>query len=312
MGAMKISVIIPTHNRALLLRQCLEHLAIQTVFPDEVLVVDNASSDSTKTVAESFVGRLPIRYLFEPRRGPSFARNRGAREAKGDILGFLDDDQWPDKNWVAEAKKICRGQNMVVTGNVRYRFRRNDLWSQVFQFRIGLNRLLLYKLSSGQLPSGKIIVHSLDSGNFCLAKKVLSSLDVLFDGQLFPRPAGEQQDLSERLQLAGFKIVYDPKLVTRHQREAKRGWAWAKASFYWGRDFGIIKAKYGAPAKLKRLFQGDAPEFSRREEISYARRRLSGLAFLLFLFSEAIMLAGEWYGWLFFKVQSILGKSQRA
>lgn len=95
-----VGVIIPTRNRADLLHHALEALSRQTRAPDEVIVVDNGSTDHTRQVAEQFSGRLPIRYLFEPTPGAGQARNAGIRQSTSDILAFTDDDCIPDENWL--------------------------------------------------------------------------------------------------------------------------------------------------------------------------------------------------------------------
>ena len=85
------SVIIPTFNRASLLRQALESVAQQTFRDFEILVVDDGSTDATPQVAESFGAQL----LRQENRGPGAARNLGLQHASGHYIAFLDsDDQW--------------------------------------------------------------------------------------------------------------------------------------------------------------------------------------------------------------------------
>lgn len=95
-----VGVIIPTRNRAELLHNSLEALARQARAPDEVIVVDNGSTDNTKQVVEQYSGRLPIRYFYEPIPGAGQARNLGIRNATSDVLAFTDDDCVPDKDWL--------------------------------------------------------------------------------------------------------------------------------------------------------------------------------------------------------------------
>jgi glycosyltransferase involved in cell wall biosynthesis len=83
-----------------MLKEALESLTTQSRLPDEVLVIDNNSSDQTKSVAESFSSRLNIRYIFEPVQGTSTARNTGIRHAWGDIIIFFDDDCIAERDWL--------------------------------------------------------------------------------------------------------------------------------------------------------------------------------------------------------------------
>ncbi len=88
-----ISTIVPTFDRAALLRRALSSVQSQSLRSDEVIVVDDGSSDGTRELVAS---EFPtVRYLFQDNLGVSAARNRGARAAAGEWLAFLDsDDEW--------------------------------------------------------------------------------------------------------------------------------------------------------------------------------------------------------------------------
>jgi glycosyltransferase involved in cell wall biosynthesis len=73
-----------------------------------VLVVDNNSGDHTREVVEGFRGRLPIRYLFEPRQGKTRALNLALREARGELLLFTDDDVHLDPGWLEAFDEASR------------------------------------------------------------------------------------------------------------------------------------------------------------------------------------------------------------
>ena len=94
---MRISVIIPTHNRSLLLPRALDSVLSQSRQADEVIVVDDGSTDDTAAMLRDRYPR--VRYLFQGNRGVSAARNLGIRAATGDWIALLDsDDSWlPDK-----------------------------------------------------------------------------------------------------------------------------------------------------------------------------------------------------------------------
>jgi GT2 family glycosyltransferase len=85
-----LSVIIPVHNGGDDLRRCLDALAASTRPPDEVIVVDDASSDGSGDLARRRGARV-VRLDGSP-HGPAFARNRGTETAQGDILVFCDAD----------------------------------------------------------------------------------------------------------------------------------------------------------------------------------------------------------------------------
>jgi glycosyltransferase involved in cell wall biosynthesis len=100
-----ISVVLCTYNRCESLATALESAAGLQV-PEsswmEILVVDNNSRDCTREVIERFCRKHPsrFRYVFEPRQGLANARNAGIREARGEIVVFMDDDVTVDPEWV--------------------------------------------------------------------------------------------------------------------------------------------------------------------------------------------------------------------
>ncbi len=104
--APRISVIIPTCNRRDKLLRLLLALRAQAVPPGsfEVIVADDGSRDGTGEAVASLLPRFPgLSYLPGKNRGQGAARNRGLRSARGEILGFIDDDCLPDREWIARA-----------------------------------------------------------------------------------------------------------------------------------------------------------------------------------------------------------------
>jgi glucosyl-dolichyl phosphate glucuronosyltransferase len=102
---MKITVILCTYNRAGSLQRALESIALSRMPSSvvwNVLVVDNNSTDATRSIVQQFSDRYPNRfqYLFEPRQGKSFALNSGVEASDGDILAFADDDATVEPDWL--------------------------------------------------------------------------------------------------------------------------------------------------------------------------------------------------------------------
>src|SRR5262245_52413493 len=97
MNELPISVIIPTYNRATLIVRSLRSVLVAIIPGDEVIVVDDGSTDDTTQVLEPYRDR--IRYVIAPHRGVGAARNRGVAEARHPLVAFNDsDDEWfPDK-----------------------------------------------------------------------------------------------------------------------------------------------------------------------------------------------------------------------
>lgn len=92
-----VSVVIPAWNVAVYIARAIDSALAQTRDPDEIIVVDDGSTDGTAEVVRGYGDR--VRYLHQPQTGAAEARNRGIAEASGRWVAFLDaDDQWlPDK-----------------------------------------------------------------------------------------------------------------------------------------------------------------------------------------------------------------------
>jgi glycosyltransferase involved in cell wall biosynthesis len=96
-----ISVVIPALNDSAMLARCLDALAVQTRLPDEIVVVDNGSTDDTADVAR----RAGARVVVELRRGIPAATATGFDSARGEVLGRLDADSVPAPDWVEELER---------------------------------------------------------------------------------------------------------------------------------------------------------------------------------------------------------------
>jgi GT2 family glycosyltransferase len=94
----RVSAVITTYNYERYVAAAIESVLGQTVPPDEVVVVDDGSTDGTAAVVAGYAGR-GVRYIHQANAGAGAARNRGIRETRGELIAFLDaDDCWlPDK-----------------------------------------------------------------------------------------------------------------------------------------------------------------------------------------------------------------------
>lgn len=92
----KVSVTIPTYNRSQLVPEAIGSVLAQTFKDIEVVVVDDGSTDDTRSVVQS-IGDDRVRYCYKPNGGCASGRNMGIRQCRGEYIGFLDsDDLWPD------------------------------------------------------------------------------------------------------------------------------------------------------------------------------------------------------------------------
>ncbi len=110
MSELDLTVIMPTFNRAEIVKITLESMAAMNTgdLRFQIAVVDNNSKDDTRAVIESFEDRLPVKYLFEEKPGKNCALNRGLDDADlGDIVVFTDDDVTAEPDWLTAIAACC-------------------------------------------------------------------------------------------------------------------------------------------------------------------------------------------------------------
>jgi O-antigen biosynthesis protein len=194
----------------------------------EVVVVDNSRRPSAglePRLAAEFAGRA-VRYAHEPRAGLSFARNRGAREARGAIIVFTDDDVVPDPTWLPAIVRTFSRFPLAacVTGAIlpiaietpaqawleQYGGYNKGFREEVFDLRDNARRTPLYPYDSGQFGSGANIAIRADHlrriGPFAVAL-----------GAGTPAHGGEDLDMLRRVVTSGAQLVYQPAALLWHQ-----------------------------------------------------------------------------------------------
>jgi glycosyltransferase involved in cell wall biosynthesis len=122
-----ISVILPTYNRAAFLERAIGSIAGQTLLPDELIVVDDGSTDGTDALLSGLAASFPcaMRVLRQENRGAAAARNLGISHAQGDILVFLDSDDWWDRKKIALQYEVMRGlPHVLITHTKEIWFRK--------------------------------------------------------------------------------------------------------------------------------------------------------------------------------------------
>lgn len=107
-----VSVVIPAWNVEPYIARAIDSVLAQTRPPDEILVVDDGSTDNTPQIVRRYQGR--VRYLHQPQTGAAEARNRGIAEATGHWIAFLDaDDQWLPDKLARQMELLARNPDLV-------------------------------------------------------------------------------------------------------------------------------------------------------------------------------------------------------
>lgn len=200
---MKVSLIIPAHNEEKYLSNTLR-AALAMKYPDfEIIVVDNASTDKTLEIAEKFLG---VKVVREPNKGSQHARERGRKEATGEIIANMDADCEPDENWLTRGVDILLSKKAVaVTGPNDYfdgskTFRFTALYIQKI-FYSAINVILVFMGKGGILLGGNCIMRS----------DALEQIGGYDTSILF---YGDDTDTAKRLSKLG-KIIFDNSLVMK-------------------------------------------------------------------------------------------------
>ena len=134
MTDIRFSVVIPTYNRARLIGRAVASVLEQSHACDEILVVDDGSSDRTQEIVRDMGGK--VRLILQEHGGPSRARNRGVREAASDWIAFLDsDDVWYKDHLehIADAIVRTEGQAALYFCDAEYDYGtyRSGYWATI-------------------------------------------------------------------------------------------------------------------------------------------------------------------------------------
>jgi GT2 family glycosyltransferase len=216
----KISVIIPTYNRADILRKTLRAYSEQDAHARirEVLVVDDGSKDHTRSVVEEEMGnsRVPLCYLRQQNSGLAAARNHAIREARGELLLFGDDDIIPDRSMVAEHlawHQKYPEPSVGVLGHVDWAQEVNPTpfmkWAGLYgpQFQFGRFQ-----------PGIELDFRNAYFCNTSLKSEILKNIQGVWFDEQFRSYGWEDIEFSYRLYQRGWRLRYHPDALGYHYK----------------------------------------------------------------------------------------------
>jgi len=200
---LRTSVVIPAHNAEATLAACIEGCLRQSEPACEVIVVDDGSTDATGRVAQAFA----VHYVRQENRGPAAARNRGAQEARGDVIAFTDADCVPEDRWLAG---LAAGfDEAVVAVGGAYGIANPGHW---------LARMVHEEIAARHAHlEGD--VDFLGSFNVAYRKAPFEAVGG-FDAS-FRSASGEDNDLAYRLQDVGGRLRFTREAVVAHHHPTR-------------------------------------------------------------------------------------------
>ncbi len=208
-----ISIVIPTYNRCTILQRTLEALLEQKGAPDfQIVVVDDGSTDATEQVVMAVArsGGISMHYIAQPNRGGGSARNRGLREAKGEIVLFMDDDIRASHELVAEhlrAHALHPEANIAILGYVRLS---PELPPTPSNLRHAVSEW--ESLRDGQ----EVNWRSFFTGNISAKRAFLLDNELFFDESL---PRFQDTELGYRCWKKGMRIFYNAQAAGDHYHD---------------------------------------------------------------------------------------------
>ena len=226
-GSELVSVIVCTHDGARTLRRCLEGIAELRYPRYEVIVVDDGSTDATAAIASEF----DVRLISIEQSGLSAARNVGLSASRGEIVAYLDDDAWPDPDWLRFLVLAFRNSSHAGVGGPNLPPADDGpIAACVANSPGGPTHVLLSDSEAEHIPGC----------NMAYRRSALERIGG-FDPQFLT--AGDDVDVCWRLQDAGETLGFHAAAVVWHRRrDTVRGF-WRQQAGY-GRAEALLERKW--------------------------------------------------------------------
>lgn len=244
----KVSVIIPAYNEEDVIEDCLRSLENQSFKDYQVILIDDASTDSTKSIIQRYCQKHPKSFFLHEygKVGPGKARNLSAYQCGSEFLVFMDADCIATPNWIEELLKAFSNDEVGSVGGPH--FAPKD--SNPFQRQVEKCLTLLtgfidfYKTNSGDIRE---VAHN-PLCNVAYRRDVFMRLRG-FREDLFP---GEDVELDLRVIREGFKIMFNPNAIVYHHRPEDIQ-AWKKVLRAYGRAQGKLVRENGIQRPIQWL-----------------------------------------------------------
>lgn len=216
MSSNAVSVIIPTYNRPDFLPNTINSLLEQDFENYEIIVIDNACLNNTKTLIESLRAncKCSLKYIRETNIGLHNARHAGAKEAKGKILLYIDDDVIADRNLLNEIVKFYSDSKVgCVGGKILPKWESEPPdWINLFP------KWYLSILDDEDGPKEVKWIHGC---NFSIRKDLLFKVggfnpDAFGDKKMWWMRGDGEVGLLRKVHNTGKKVIYNPNAVVWH------------------------------------------------------------------------------------------------
>lgn len=233
-----VSAVICTRNRERFIGDCVKGLLNQYAdrMTYEILVINNGSTDGTRSVLQPFVERGDVRVVDEPVAGLSRARNTGWVAARGDFVGYIDDDAVAEPTWISSVLEVVQSVQPMpswIGGPIQLNWETERPGWVDDELAVPLGYLYW-----GDSPRQLIKGERLGGGNSVFPRTVLSELGG-FDERLGRGASGllsgEETQLQYRVEQVGGVLYYHPGMCIHHfvgRERTKPQWFYRR--YFWG------------------------------------------------------------------------------
>jgi GT2 family glycosyltransferase len=282
---LSITVVIATHNRAGLLEATLRQLGRQQFEPgDEVIVVDNASTDATSTVLAKAATEFPVplHHRRDTAAGKAPAINKAMALARGHILALTDDDVIVADDWIATIRRIFTDPAVALVGG-----RVDPRWQCAAPGWLRVEQQGMY----GPMSSPLALLHYGEAQDLGARTAVGANMAVrrsLFEalGGFAPHLGkqrgtllgGEDRDLCQRARVAGYRCEYRPELRVQHWVPVERTrLRYFLRWFFWSGITNAVIDGAAAPAGLSTSQPASLPHMLRRVLMGFASAPINAI-----------------------------------
>lgn len=226
-----VTIVVPVYNGEENIENCIKSLLNQK-YPKEnleIIIVDNNSTDNTAEI----IKRYPVKYLAEIKQGVCYARNRGLKEATGDLLAYTDSDCIADENWIAMLASNFKSSSIGGVGGHLASVESDNLIEKYIAHREILTQEKMFQDKPFSPP-------------FFITANVMYRTEALkkiggFDN--FFTISGEDADLAWRVVDEGYSLLLEEKAIVYHKHRANLK-KFCKQMFGYGIGSAAIFKKY--------------------------------------------------------------------
>lgn len=227
----------------------------------ELIVIDNNSTDGTSNILTSYQNKMPLKILFEYKKGKNHALNKALKYIKGDIIIFTDDDIIPKKDWLLKIHEVTNlHPSFDIFGGkiIPHWTSQPQPWNTDW-----ISQGIVYAITSDKNHSGKIGAQFIWGPNMIIRRKIFDA-GYKFDTNIGPNGTstytmGSETSFTLMLEQSGYKCWFEPSIAVKHiirNNQMSQKWVLARAI-----RFGKGEAKKNPLTKENCTFFLKAPRY---------------------------------------------------